>query len=189
MYCTGKDTAGLITSCNQPSTVSALLTVSVKQSDALVKGLSYNELVYSHAGVMAVAFGLLLPVGSLLANYKLVVCHIILQISGQILSLIGFVLALVYQQLNNRPHFSQVHSIMGLCLIFMVVILQPVLKLISLKFLKKQVNIWHKRLGVASIFIGLCNIFIVSLQYNILCKRILNVAFLYYLIIGYVIIG
>ena len=159
LYCTSNDTE-LITSCNQPSTASALLTVSVK---AVVKGLSYNELVYSHAGVMAVAFGLLLPVGSLLANYKLVVCHIILQISGQILSLIGFVLALVYQQLNNRPHFSQVHSIMGLCLIFMVVILQPVLKLISLKFLKKQVNVWHKRLGVASIFIGLCNIFIVSI--------------------------
>ena len=111
---------------------------------------------------MAITFGLFLPLGALLASFKLTIPHIIIQIGSQVFIIIGFILAIVYNQLNDKTHFYQVHSIIGLVLIMMTVVIQPLLRLFSLKLLKKRGNIWHKRLGVAIVFFGLSNIILVS---------------------------
>ncbi len=122
----------------------------------------YTQLIYSHAGIMAVAFGIILPLGALLASYKLVIPHIILQICGQIFVIIGLILVIVYNQLNDIPHFYQVHSIIGLVIILLTIIIQPLLRLLSFVLLKKQGKIWHKRLGISIVFFGLSNVFLVS---------------------------
>lgn len=114
---------------------------------------------------MFVTFGIILPLGAFLASVKQLIAHVILQICGQIATTLGLILGLVYVQLNhgNLQHFSQLHSIIGLFIIFLVLILQPFLKVISsVKLLKKEGKIWHKRLGIAVVFFGLSNIFIVS---------------------------
>lgn len=119
---------------------------------------------------MAVTFGFILPLGAFLASVKQLIIHVILQICGQIATTVGLILVLVYVQLNNNlQHFSQLHSIVGLFIIFLVLIVQPFLRVLSsLKFLKKEGKIWHKRLGIAVVFFGLSNIFIVSVIIRIM---------------------
>lgn len=142
------------------------------QPQPLIDDVKYKELIYSHGAIMAVTFGILFPLGAFLANIKKPIAHMILQPLGIVLAVIGFVLAAVYKGLNASSHFNQLHSIIGLLLLAIVIIVIPGLKLSLLAPIKEKwqrlVIIWHKRLGISAVFFGFSNIFLVSL-YKCVC--------------------
>lgn len=124
-----------------------------------------SELIYSHAGIMAFTFGILLPLGALLANCKLHIPHMVVQPLGLLLAIVGLSLAVAFKIVNNQGHFQNLHSILGLVLLLLAILIQPALRLIILAPLKRQwefrFTIWHKRLGTAIVFFGMSNVFLV----------------------------
>lgn len=126
------------------------------------KLFSHQGLIFTHAGLMAVTFGFLFPLGAIIASCKNRIAHIVLQICGQILVVVGLIVVIIYNELNHKMHFSQLHSVVGLVIAVAAIMIQPFLKLLSLSFLKKYAKSWHKHLGIAIVFFGLTNIFMVS---------------------------
>lgn len=125
-----------------------------------------SELIYSHAGIMAVTFGIILPLGALLANFKWKIAHIVMQIIGILLAITGLSLSVSYTELNHSSHFSKLHAVVGLVIVIAALLFQPVLKLLVLAPLKDNwkgyTRVWHKRLGVCIVFFGMFNVFLVS---------------------------
>jgi len=120
------------------------------------------ELLYTHAALMAIAFGFLLPIGAFLAHNKVTLAHKILQPLGILLGLSGLVLVIVYVHLSHGSHFRFViHSAVGLVLLLMVTIGMPLLLL-------KKPRIWHKRMGHVVVFFGMANILLVSTQCHVI---------------------
>lgn len=118
----------------------------------------YKALLYSHAGIMGITFGILLPLGAFLAHHEKLLAHKIIQPTGIILALIGFVMIIVYVQLTTKEHFQFViHGFVGLTLFLMVFLLMPFL------LLKKQWRMWHRRCGHIIAFFGMGNVLVVSI--------------------------
>ena len=130
-----------------------------------------NELIYSHAAIMAFTFGLLLPLGALLASCKIHLAHMIVQPLGLLLAIVGLALSVTYMTVNNKDHFQQLHSIFGFVLILVASLIQPVMRLLILAPVKdaweSRFSAWHKRLGVAIVFFGMSNVFLVSVNISI----------------------
>lgn len=130
-----------------------------------------NELIYSHAAIMAFTFGLLLPLGALLASCKIHLAHMIIQPLGLLLAVVGLALSVTYMTVNNKDHFQQLHSIFGFILILVAALIQPVMRLLILAPVKdaweSRFSAWHKRLGVAIVFFGMSNVFLVSVNFTI----------------------
>lgn len=136
------------------------------------QGNYYKELVYTHAALMAISFAVLIPFGAILAHFKLPVAHMIIQPLALALSCIALILAVVYKEMNHETHFNQPHSIVGLILLVVAIIVLPGLKLsvvapITEKW-RKIVSIWHKRLGTIAVFFGIFNIVLVSFSASLL---------------------
>ena len=112
-------------------------------------------LLYTHAALMAAAFGFLLPLGAFLAYNKAKLAHKVIQPVGLVLALIGFVLVVVYVQLSHGLHFRYlIHSVVGLVLLIMALGM-PLLLL-------KKPRVWHKKTGQVVVFFGMGNILLVS---------------------------
>ena len=125
-----------------------------------------SELIYSHAGIMAITFGIILPLGALLANFHWKIVHIVVQIIGILLAIVGLSLSISYTEMNDGIHFCQLHAVVGLVIVIATLLFQPVLKLLVLTPLstkwKGYTRVWHKRLGVCIVFFGMFNVFLVS---------------------------
>lgn len=125
---------------------------------------SYKAVVYVHAGLMAVAFGILLPVGAFLAHQRIMLVHKITQPLGILLAVAGFVMVVVYVELNDKDHFDElIHSVLGFALILLVLLVMPVL------LVHKKWRQWHRRCGHVVAFFGMGNVLLVSVDmYNIM---------------------
>ena len=125
----------------------------------------YKELLYSHAGIMAVTFGVVLPVGAVAASGHYSIAHVILQPIGLMLGVTGLVLVVVYKELNTFNHFMNLHEVVGF-VILLIALCLPCLRLCVVlpvqKFWQEILKTWHKRLGIAVVFFGLSNVFLVS---------------------------
>ena len=125
-----------------------------------------SEIIYSHAGVMAITFGIILPLGALLANLRWKKSHIVVQIIGIILVAVGLSLSVAYTEVNGNAHFCRLHAVAGLVIVIAALLFQPVLKVLVLTRLpdkwKNYTRVWHKRLGVCIVFFGMFNVFLVS---------------------------
>ena len=118
----------------------------------------YGALLYTHAGIMAISFGVLLPLGAFLAHHKQFLLHKITQPVGIVLALTGFILVLVYVQLSAEKHFRFfIHGVVGLGLMVLVFLLMPVL------LLRKQWRKWHRRCGHVVAFFGMANVLLVCI--------------------------
>ena len=131
----------------------------------------YKELIYTHGALMFLSFALIIPLGALLAHFKKPVVHMILQPLALVLACISFILAVVYKELNGEPHLNQLHNVVGLMLLTVAILVMPSLKIFVIAPItekwRKIVSIWHKRLGLATIFFGLFNILLVSSLLNV----------------------
>lgn len=113
----------------------------------------YGALLYTHAGIMGLTFGILLPLGAFLAHHKQYLLHKITQPVGIVLALTGFVLVVVYVELSTEKHFRfLIHGVVGLGLMVTVFLLMPVL------LLQKQWRKWHGRCGHVVAFFGMANV-------------------------------
>ena len=125
-----------------------------------------SELIYSHAGIMAVTFGILLPLGALLSSFQWKIVHIVVQITGILMAVVGLSLSIAYTEVNDGIHFCRVHAVVGLAIVIATLLFQPVLKLLVVTRLSEKwkgySRIWHKRLGVCIVFFGMFNVFLVS---------------------------
>jgi PAS domain-containing protein len=145
-------------------TSEVLLNINVTNGQSMVIKYTYMELIYTHGAIMAVSFGLMIPLGALMAHFKKSIIHMIIQPLAIILTCLGFILAVVYTELNNNTHFNQLHSILGLIILIIAMLILPGLKLsVVLPITKKGRKIltgWHKRLGTSTVFFGIFNIFL-----------------------------
>lgn len=121
----------------------------------------YGALLYTHAGIMGLTFGILLPLGAFLAHHKQYLLHKITQPVGIVLALTGFVLVVVYVELSTEKHFRfLIHGVVGLGLMVTVFLLMPVL------LLQKQWRKWHGRCGHVVAFFGMANVLLVRVYVN-----------------------
>jgi hypothetical protein len=81
-------------------------------------------LITVHAGLMFFAFGILLPIGGFLATNKHLTYHKWFQISGLICAGISYVFAFYFAQINGG-HFKFSHGYLGVILLLMALIGQP----------------------------------------------------------------
>lgn len=122
---------------------------------------SYNTdiaegLLLSHASIMSVSFGIMLPVGVLLAANGLPFAHKIFQPGGIILALVGYGLVLAYIEVEEKKHFNTVHSFVGFFLVLLIV-LMPFMRL------RKELHHMHKKCGVIIVFYGMTNVLLVRI--------------------------
>lgn len=116
-------------------------------------------LLFSHASIMSVSFGILIPVGALLAANGSPFAHKIVQPGGIVLALVGYGLVLAYLEVEEKGHFNTVHSCVGFCLV-LVIILMPLIRL------RKELHHIHKKCGVVIVFYGMTNVLLVSMFYG-----------------------
>ena len=143
--------------------------VSVSREDNMAATMDCDEctfkndvsegLLFSHASIMSVSFGILIPVGALLAANGSPFAHKIVQPGGIILGLVGYGLVLAYLEVEEKGHFNTVHSCVGFCLV-LVVILMPFIRL------RRELHHIHKKCGVVIVFYGMTNVLLVSIFYS-----------------------
>ena len=121
---------------------------------------SYKEnfsegLILSHASIMSVCFGILLPVGVFLATNGSPFAHKIFQPGGLILTIVGYGLVFVYIEVEEKNHFNSAHAILGFTLVLLTT-LMPLLRL------RKDLHYLHKKCGIVIVFYGMANVLLVS---------------------------
>ena len=116
-----------------------------------------RPLLYTHAALMAAAFGLLFPVAAYLYYQGVTLGYKILLPIAVIVALSGFVLVVVYVQLTSKDHFDYfIHGVVGVALLVFALLAMPVL------LLHKKLRVYHFRLGHVVAFFGMGNILLVS---------------------------
>ena len=115
-------------------------------------------LLFSHASVMSVSFGVLLPVGAMLAASGNPFAHKIFQPGGIILAIVGYGLVLAYIEVEEKRHFNTVHSFVGFFLVLLIV-LMPFMRL------RRELHYVHKKCGVIIVFYGMTNVLLVRTSF------------------------
>jgi len=113
-------------------------------------------LLLSHASIMSVSFGILLPIGVLLVTNGSPFAHKILQPGGIILAVVGCGLVLAYIEVEERKHFNTVHSFVGFFLVLLI-LLMPFMRL------RRELHYVHKKCGVVIVFYGMINVLLVRI--------------------------
>lgn len=114
-----------------------------------------EPLVYSHAAVMGITFGILLPMGAFLAYHYFAVVHIVIQVISLIAALVGLVIIVTYVEVTNKSHFQfPIHGVVGLALILLLLIM-PFLRL------HRRLREHHHKLGQIVAFFGMANVLLV----------------------------
>jgi len=117
---------------------------------------SFSEgLILSHASIMSVCFGIMLPVGVFLATNGSPFAHKIFQPGGIILAMVGYGLVLVYIEVEEKKHFNSIHAIVGFSLVLLTAVM-PFLRL------RKDLHYLHKKCGIIIVFYGMANVLLVS---------------------------
>lgn len=115
-----------------------------------------KPILYSHAAVMGIVFGVLLPIGAYMAYHYFTIVHLVIQIISVIGALVGLVLVLVYAQLSHEQHFRfPIHGVVGLALVLLVMV-APFLRV------HKRLTRYHRKLGQIVTFFGMANVLLVS---------------------------
>lgn len=116
-----------------------------------------RPLLYTHAALMATAFGVLFPVAAFLYHHSVTLGYKILLPIAMVLALCGLVLVVVYVQLTSREHFDfLVHGAVGVALLVLALLVMPLLLLF------KKSRVYHFRLGHVVAFFGMGNVLVVS---------------------------
>jgi len=117
----------------------------------------YSPVLYTHAALMGITFGILLPLGAFLAHHEKFLIHKVTQPTGLLLALIGFVMVIVYVSLAHGQHFRfLIHGVVGLALLLLALLVMPAL------LLYKPLRKWHRRCGHVVAFFGMGNVLLVS---------------------------
>ena len=111
-------------------------------------------LLFSHASIMSVSFGILLPVGAMLAASGSPFAHKIFQPGGIVLAIVGYGLVLAYIEVEDKRHFNTVHSFVGFFLI-MLILVMPFIRL------RRELHYVHRKCGVVIVFYGMINVLLV----------------------------
>ena len=113
-------------------------------------------LLFSHASVMSVSFGVLLPVGAMLAASGSPFAHKIFQPGGIVLAIVGYGLVLAYIEVEEKRHFNTVHSFVGFFLILLILVM-PFIRL------RRELHHIHRKCGVVIVFYGMINVLLVRI--------------------------
>ena len=155
-----------------PSLNASVQVIEMQVVEMQAEGL-YNPLLYTHAALMGITFGILLPLGAFLAHHQKFTIHKITQPTGILLALVGFIMVLVYVSLSHGRHFRfLIHGVVGLALLLLTFLLMPAL------LFRKPWHKWHRRCGHVIAFFGMANVLLVSSLPNmalpllILCSKI-----------------
>lgn len=143
-------------SCEDDDEVSA--TIVVAEGPEEEKDTHLRPLLYTHAALMAAAFGVLLPVAAFLYYQGVTLGYKVLLPVVMVLALGGLVLVVVYVQLTSRGHFDYfIHGVVGVTLLVLIWLVMPLL------LLHRKLRVYHFRLGHMVAFFGMGNILLVSL--------------------------
>ena len=138
--------------CTEDTSLNASVQVVTMQAEG-----PYKPLLYIHAALMGITFGILLPLGAFLAHHQKFTIHKITQPTGILFALVGFIMVLVYVGLSHGRHFRfLIHGVVGLALLLLTFLLMPAL------LLRKPWHKWHKRCGHIIAFFGMANVLLVS---------------------------
>lgn len=148
--------------CQDNNELRAMINVGNSSENAthseIIVDNKLMPLVYSHAAVMGVTFGVLLPIGAYMAYHYFVVVHVVIQIISIIAAMIGFVIIVTYVEVTHKTHFRfPIHGVVGLALILLVLIM-PFLRL------HRRVRQYHHKLGQIMAFFGIANVLLVSVS-------------------------
>ena len=117
---------------------------------------SLKPLLYSHAAVMGLTFGVLFPVGAYMAYHYFTTVHIIIQAISMLGTTFGFIVIIVYVEKTHSHHFQfPIHGVVGLALVLLILIM-PFLHL------HRRVKKYHHKLGQIVAFFGMANVLLVS---------------------------
>jgi len=117
----------------------------------------YSPVLYTHAALMGITFGILLPLGAFLAHHEKFLIHKVTQPTGLLLAFVGFVMVIVYVSLAHGQHFRfLIHGVVGLALLLLALLVMPTL------LLYKPIRKWHRRCGHVVAFFGMGNVLLVS---------------------------
>eukprot|EP00638_Chattonella_subsalsa_P010028 CAMPEP_0117756920 /NCGR_PEP_ID=MMETSP0947-20121206/14395_1 /TAXON_ID=44440 /ORGANISM="Chattonella subsalsa, Strain CCMP2191" /LENGTH=331 /DNA_ID=CAMNT_0005576659 /DNA_START=22 /DNA_END=1014 /DNA_ORIENTATION=- len=72
-----------------------------------------NTMINTHAILMSLSWGVLLPIGAVLPAFKKTRFHKICQAVGFLVSIVAIVLAYVDTETKHKEHFSDLHAILG----------------------------------------------------------------------------
>lgn len=140
--------------CEEDKELSATIIVA---EGAEEEDTHLRPILYTHAALMAAAFGVLLPVAVFLYYQGVILGYKVLLPIAMILALGGLVLAVVYIQLTSRDHFNYfIHSAVGVTLLVLVLLAMP------LMLLHRKLRVYHFRLGHMVAFFGMGNVLLVS---------------------------
>ncbi|CAM9794212.1 unnamed protein product, partial [Heterosigma akashiwo] len=128
--------------------------------------LSSSQYILAHGVVMALCWGLIIPLGSVLPTFNKTRLHKVAQQVGALITVVGLALAISYTESKNKGHFSSnTHSMVGLVMLLLV-FLQVVVALCrpappdingNVGPSKKR-KLWeqaHKIFGVCLVLLGL----------------------------------
>lgn len=144
--------------CQEDSELRALINVTNTSQNAseITINSTLEPLIYSHAAVMGITFGVLIPLGVYLAYQYLAVVHIAIQVVSIIAALTGFVIIVTYVEVTHKRHFQfPIHGVVGLGLILLLLIM-PFLQL------HRRLREHHHKLGQIVAFFGMANVLLVS---------------------------
>ena len=141
----------------EDTSISAVVLVADNGTDDDESDDEYEALVYIHAGLMGLTFGILLPTGAFLASHKYFRVHMISQPIGIALAITGLVMVVAYVEVTSGKHFDKlIHGVVGLTILVLVFLVMPIL------LAKKQWRRWHRRTGHIVAFFGMGNVLLVS---------------------------
>ena len=148
--------------CQEDKELRALINVrntSENASETVIDS-KLEPLIYSHAAVMGITFGVLLPIGAILAYHYFVVVNIVFQVISVIAALVGFAIIVTYVEITHKSHFRfPIHGVVGLALILLLILLLVITALLRLH---RRLIEYHHKLGQIVAFFGMANVLLVS---------------------------
>jgi hypothetical protein len=143
-------------SCEDDQDVSA--TIVVREAPLEDDASHLRPLLYTHAALMAAAFGFLLPLAAFLYYQGVTLGYKVLLPMAMAFALCGLVLIVVYVQLTTEEHIinSVIHSVVGIVLLALLLLMMPVL------LLQRTLRKYHFKVGHVVAFFGMGNVLMVS---------------------------
>lgn len=115
-------------------------------------------MIYTHAAVMGITFGIALPIGAYLAYQYYVIAHFVIQLFSLIGGLTGLIVVVVYVELTHKRHIRfPIHAVVGLALLLLMIIM-PALRV------HKNLRNHHHKLGHIVVYFGMANVLLVRKQ-------------------------
>ena len=153
-----KEAGTFVLSCMEDAEIAMTITVIKEEKEEK----SEKAILYIHVALMLTAFGIVFPIAAFLNHHRVNLAYKILHPFGLIPAVCGLVAIVVYVQLADRKeHFDfLIHSVVGLALLVLVLLIMPVL------ILFQKTRAYYFSAGHIVAFFGMGNVLLVSWKWG-----------------------